>query len=154
MPEITPKLLTLIETLRTAQEETAKIQNSNQNFLDKKRRPDPGYQSGDKVWIQTHPQSNKKRKYTAKFAPKREGPYIILQKQGPASYEVGDINGAIIGKYHTSSIVKCNDADNIETMEKRKGGRSRKPVQADNIETMVTRKRGRPRKQVQALQSL
>lgn len=127
IPEITPKLLGLIDTLRAAQETTAKIQEKNQNFTDQKRREDPGFTTGDKVWIKAHALSKAANHFTAKFAPKRDGPYVILQKIGPASYEVGDKDGNIIGTYHTSSINKCSITDDIEpVLSKRRRGRPKK----------------------------
>lgn len=127
VPEITPKLLSFIDTLRAAREVTEKTQQNNQNATDKKRREDPGFTTGDKVWIKAHPLSKAANQFTAKFAPKRDGPYIILQKRGPASYEVGDKDGKLIGTYHTSSISKCSVPDDIEpAIERRRRGRPKK----------------------------
>ena len=49
IPEITPKLLKLADTLKVAQQNTEHMQDRNRQPFDPKRRPDPGYSAGDKV---------------------------------------------------------------------------------------------------------
>lgn len=120
VPDITPTLIKLTDTLILAQEENTKIQQQNQVYYDEKRRKDPAYLPGDRVWIKMHPQSKANQKYTAKFAPKRDGPYIILRKRGSASYEVGDKDGYCIGNHLTSSITRCIITNDILQVQQRK----------------------------------
>lgn len=106
VPTITPKLLQISETLKDVKETKLIVHNRNAKYLDGKRREDPGYQPGSAVWITSHKKSSAPDNITKKFLPRKEGPYIILQKIGSATYEVGLLNDpeTIIGKYHTSSI--------------------------------------------------
>lgn len=101
--EITPKLLLLAETNKRARENVEATQRRNQNYTDNKRRADPGYKPGEKVWVKTHTLSNASKQFTAKFAPKRDGPYIVLKQHGPASYEIAAMkNPSIpIGTHHS-----------------------------------------------------
>lgn len=134
IPEITPRLLQLTETFQRVRENVEKMQNRNQSQSDANRRPDPGYQPGDRVLIKTHLQSNKDRNFTAKLAPKRDGPYIILQKVGAATYEIASTQDSSkpIGTYHTSDITPFKETDDNTTT-----------VQP----TYPLRSRGRPKKQ-------
>ena len=72
-------------TLKEAQQNTEHMQDRNRQQFDPKRRPDPGYSAEDKILVTTHPLSN--AEFSAKFAPKRDGPYIIMRRHGPASYQ-------------------------------------------------------------------
>lgn len=132
IPEITPKLLQLTETVKRVQESIEIMQNRNQQQSDKNRRTDPGYNPGDKVLIKTHLQSKKDQLFTAKLAPKRDGPYVILQKTGAATYEIASLEdeGKSIGTYHTVDITPFKEKDDDQAQ----------PV-------YPIRRRGRPKKQ-------
>ena len=138
IPDITPKLLQLAETLQQAREVTTIMQNRNHAYTDKKRRPDPGYAPNDKVWVSTHAQSNQAKQFTSKFAPKRDGPYVILRKKGPASYEIAHSEKPTVpmGTYHTSLITPFTAQDNVQES----------PLPTP---LLPIRKRGRPRKVIQ-----
>lgn len=133
IPEITPKLIQLSETIKRVQESVERMQNRNQQQSDQNRRPDPGYQPGEKVLVKTHLLSNKDKQFTNKLAPKRDGPYVILQKVGAATYEIGstDEEGKTIGTYHTSDITPFEENSDGE------------PAQP----SYPIRRRGRPKKQ-------
>lgn len=135
IPELTPKLLQLTDTFKQVQENVERMQIRNQHQSDQHRRPDPGYNPGDQVLIKTHLQSNKEKNFTAKLAPKRDGPYKILQKIGAATYEVGNANdNQIVGVYHSADITPYKSNDETE-----------EPT--TNQPTYPLRKRGRPKKQ-------
>lgn len=104
--QITPKLLQISDTLKDVKENKNIVHNRSAKYFDGKHRPDPGYKSGDLVWITSHKKSNSAQQKTDKFFPRREGPYVILQKLGSATYEIGskDDKAKIIGKYHSSAI--------------------------------------------------
>ncbi|CAG9093180.1 unnamed protein product [Plutella xylostella] len=106
--EITPTLKKLADDLKIAKENVEKAQENNRLAANKKRRPDPGYKVGDLVLITTHPISNQEKNYTAKFAPRRDGPYQILNKISSTIYEVcsPEAPNTPIGKFHTSAITK------------------------------------------------
>lgn len=104
--KITPQLLQISDTLKEVQENKIIAHTRNAKYFDAKRREDPGYQPGDLVLITSHKKSNAAQQVTSKFFPRKDGPYVILQKIGSATYEIGmtDVPQVIIGKYHTSAI--------------------------------------------------
>lgn len=118
VPEITPRLLQLADTLKIAREVTERSQDHNQQYLDKRRRPDPKYQPGDKVLITTHVLSNAAKDLTSKFVPKRDGPYIILCKHGPASYKIADPKQPDVPMaiYHTSALTQYKGTHNKQIL--------------------------------------
>lgn len=125
------KLLAIADTLQRVKENTEISQIRNQKYTDHGRRPDPGYQPGDRVWVKTHHLSNAAKQFTSKFAPRRDGPYVVLQQHGPASYEISNPAnpGVPIGTHHTSNLTPVSTTDD-------------KPLQPVH----PIRKRGRPRK--------
>ncbi|XP_076658937.1 uncharacterized protein LOC143364532 [Halictus rubicundus] len=132
LPEITPKLLTLADTMQVAQQNQERQQEQRKEYADQRRRPNPGYERGDLVWVTTHTLSRRERNYTSKFAPKRDGPYVVKRRVGSNSYEIEtrDDQPVCVGVYHTSALRPYN------------GARAEPPEPVTSI-----RKRGRPRKQ-------
>lgn len=132
--EISPKLLMLEESLKIARENVENAQNRNRNYFDPKRRVDPGYTKGDKVLVKSHPRSIQAKQFTARFAPKRDGPYLILRKHGSASYEVSSMENPDIpiGTFHTSMLYPFREITGNEAS-------ALAPIQP-------IRKRGRPKK--------
>lgn len=130
--EVTPKLSATANTLRRVKENSQANQRRNQLYTNPRRRADPGYQPSDRIRVTTHHLSNASKQFTAKFAPKRDGPYIILQQQCPASYEIASTTnpGVPVGTHHTSNLTLVNTEDDS-------------PIQPVH----PIRKRGRPRKQ-------
>lgn len=133
IPEITPRLLAIDTTFRKAQDTQEVQQDKRKHYADKHRRTAPVYQPGDKVLIDVHSLSKAAAAHTSKFAPKRDGPYVILHVKGPCSYEVAAVSDPAtpLGVYHTSALRPF-----IE------GTQEILPVQP-------IRRRGRPRKQPQ-----
>ena len=131
IPDITPKLLQLEKTLRQAREVGDLHQDKQKKYADKHRRPSSKYNPGDHVLVATHPLSKAANQYSAKFAPKRDGPYVILKKKGTTSYEIANIREPtkVIGVYHASALTPFKN--NIEQVPD--------PVRP-------IKKRGRPRK--------
>lgn len=130
--ELTPLLLRLSETLRQARETNEKEQDRRKASADTRRRPDQGYKIGDLVWVNTRVISSSARRTTAKLAPRRDGPYMILHRRGPTSYEVANPADptTTVGTYHSSALAEYEGRDQ-ETPE---------PLHP-------IRRRGRPRKQ-------
>ncbi|XP_054015866.1 uncharacterized protein LOC128896522 [Hylaeus anthracinus] len=131
LPEITPILLTLADTMQMAQENQEGAQDQRKAYADKHRRPNPGYQKGDLVWANTHPVSRREQRFTSKLAPKRDGPYVIKRQVGSNSYKIQsrDPEPVSLGVYHASALTTYV------------GGPSEAPVPVATI-----RRRGRPRK--------
>lgn len=134
IPDITPHLKNLAKDLALAKANVEMMQDNNRARANQKRcRPDPGYNIGDLVLVETHPISSQDKQFSAKFAPRRDGPYIILKKHGSSIYEIATIPEPeiSIGKYHASAIVKFE-------------GRNDDTPAPDPI--LPLRRRGRPRK--------
>ncbi|GFW07437.1 integrase catalytic domain-containing protein [Trichonephila clavipes] len=78
VPEITLYLKRLARISSEVRERIEEKQDQRKTFYDKRHRPRPLYHPGDKVWVTLHPLSNAAHKKTAKFMPKRDGPYTLL----------------------------------------------------------------------------
>ncbi|XP_075990370.1 uncharacterized protein LOC142986021 [Anticarsia gemmatalis] len=105
IPEITPKLILLADTMKRAREVQEYKEETRKKTTDKHRRPAPAYQPGDFVMVAANVLSNAARYHTAKLAPRRDGPYTILRRHGPCSYEVA----------HPSEPKSCLDAADQES---------------------------------------
>ncbi|KAJ3649699.1 hypothetical protein Zmor_021425 [Zophobas morio] len=88
------------------------LTSAERKYTVQSRRPAHDYQRGNQVLVVTHTLSNGRKRVSAKFAPKRERPYIIRRPQGPTSYKVYDAQhpGAFLGVYHTVSREHCTYA--------------------------------------------
>ena len=92
IPQITPHLLKMADTLKIANEYQAKMQTKNKNYVHQFRRPQTELQIGDRVLVKTHVLSNATQALTSKFVPKRDGPYTIIEKKGSSSYVIAAEN--------------------------------------------------------------
>ncbi|CAB3233457.1 unnamed protein product [Arctia plantaginis] len=125
---LTPALKQLAQDLALAKENIEDNLESNRFKANAKRRPDPGCKFGNLVLVETHPISNSEKQFSAKFAPRRDGPYIIVKKHGATTYEVAhpDTPERSIGRYHTSAITKferrADDLPNSVNPICRRGG--------------------------------
>ncbi|KAG5893984.1 hypothetical protein JTB14_004239 [Gonioctena quinquepunctata] len=106
IPEITPYLLRHVETLLRAKEANCLKQDSAKRYADNRLREQDCFRTGDKVLVETHTLSKASAGFTAKFAPRRDGPYIILKQVTPTSFEVAATNKPTIsvGKFHVSAL--------------------------------------------------
>ncbi|KAJ3666072.1 hypothetical protein Zmor_001527 [Zophobas morio] len=131
--EITPRLLRFADDLSQARETHEKGQLRQKCQADKGRRPAPEYNPGDLVLVTTHILSKTRAGISSKFAPRRDGPYRVLQARGPTSYEiVEDADPSqLLGTYYSSQLRPY-----LSTTQE---GAPPAPI-------MPIRKRGRPRK--------
>ena len=53
---------------------------------------------GDKVWVKTHFKSNEAGFFSAKLAPRFEGPFEVVQKISPLVYRLKDLSTGIVQK--------------------------------------------------------
>lgn len=105
VPQIQPYLLKLADTLKEVREVTEKRQDHSKKYGDQRRREAPEYEIGDLVIVQTHKPSNQKEGYTAKFRPRRDGPYQIIKRLSPSTYQLSLPKSCVpIGSYHTSAL--------------------------------------------------
>lgn len=129
--EITPRLVQLAETLQTARETQERQQDRHKAQADTRRRAGPHLQPGDLVWVTNHLLSRASQRFSSKLAPRRDGPYVILQQRGATSYEVAarEHPTTPVGTYHASALTPYHATDDEP------------PAPINPI-----RKRGRPRK--------
>ena len=137
VPEVTPRLLRLADTLDQARETHEKEQNRRKAQADSRRRPSPGLSPGDYVYVTSHTLSSSAHHRSSKLTPKRDGPYLILRQQGPCSYQIAHSNQPTepIGVYHVSALTPYRppeDSSNVPA-----------PLPAP---LLPIRRRGRPRK--------
>lgn len=106
IPEITPYLRRLEDTIRESKLIQEKRQDKYKEAGDKHRREAPPYQVGDLVLVTTHVVSNAQKRSTAKFIPRRDGPYVILEQKSATTFEIANPKQPDIplGKYHVSAL--------------------------------------------------
>jgi hypothetical protein len=134
VPEITPHLMKLAEVFRQAQAHNEQRRDTQKSRVDQQRRPAPDYQPGDPVLVATNPLSNLERGFSAKLAPRRDGPYVIVEKCGPASYEIASFENPEekLGKHHSSALSPYVGEITPSTqplLPKRKRGRPRRLIE-------------------------
>ncbi|GFU15265.1 retrovirus-related Pol polyprotein from transposon 412 [Trichonephila clavipes] len=141
VPEITPYLKRLARISSEVRERIEEKQDQRKTFYDKRHRPGPLYHPGDKVWVTLHPLSNAAHKKTAKFMPKRDGPYIIVTQRSPTTYKVANPNNPheVLGPYHSSALRPCIDKEATPVMPLRKRGRPRKDNSAGSSSRTIPR---------------
>ncbi|GFW76768.1 uncharacterized protein TNCV_4944851 [Trichonephila clavipes] len=142
-------IVTQKEVLRTFQtvilevRERIEEKQDQRKTYDKRHRHSPLYHPGDKVWLTLpSPLSNAAHKKTAKFMPKRDGPYIIVTHRSPTTYEVANPNNSheVLGPYHSSVLRPCIDKEVTPVMPLRKKGRPRKDNSAGSSSRTIPRK--------------
>ncbi|KAK4879532.1 hypothetical protein RN001_007678 [Aquatica leii] len=72
------------------------------------------YEPGDKVLVEVHALSDAAKGYTSKFAPRRDGPYLIKTQCSPTTYKIASVSNPseIIGSYHVSALRPFVEDDN------------------------------------------
>ncbi|CAF4948087.1 unnamed protein product [Pieris macdunnoughi] len=106
-------------------------EEKRKELVDQHRRTRPEYNESDMVMVALHPLRYASKGIRAKFAPLRDGPYMIIKQHGPSSYAVADPSNPVLclGIYHASALTPYTGlSEELPT-----------PVQP-------LRKRGRPRK--------
>lgn len=153
IPEITPKLKGLADSLLKAREVQECKEEKRKEIADTSRRIQPGYKLGDLVLVTLHPISKASQGITAKFSPRRDGPYVIMKQHGPASFQVAApaTPDQPIGTYHASALTPfradCTTPIPEAAQPIRKRGRPRKQAMEQPKQvTQGKRGRGRPKK--------
>ena len=119
IPEISSYLKKMVAVLKDAKETEMKTQDKNKAYVDQHRRPQPQFEIGSKVLVNTHILSNAAKGVTSKFVPKRDGPYVIVRKVGSSTYEIAspkDLN-IPLGTYHASALTLYKSANVTEVPE-------------------------------------
>ena len=133
VPQITPYLLRLAETLRSAKESVEHEQDVRKVAKDKTRQEGERFVPGDFVLLRSHLLSNASKGVSSKLLPKRDGPYIISKKVSPTTYLLAYSGSPsdVFGKYHIGDLRRYHSRE----------GEKPEPV-------VLKRRRGRPRKVV------
>jgi transposase InsO family protein len=152
IPEITPRLLMMIDTMEKAKEMQEMQEERRKEYVDRRRRACPDYQNGDLVLVNTHTLSKASQGFSSKLAPRRDGPYVVIRRHGPASFEVAHCSTKEpVGIYHASALQPFEGTDNVEiprpAIPIRKRGRPRKI--ANPTTARASRPRGRSAKKTQ-----
>lgn len=155
IPEITSKLLTLTDTLKRAREVQECKEEQLKGYTDQHWREHPQYQTGDLVLVSAHPISRVHQGVTAKFSLRRDGPYVIVKQQGPASFKVASTTSPDepIGLYHTSALTPYYGEDKVALLRepaqplRRRGAQGRAHrIRCTSSTQERTRTRTNPRK--------
>lgn len=80
-----------------------------------RRRP-VSYAVGEKVFRKNYVLSDASKQFTAKFAPKYVGPFLIKRKLSPVTYELADIRNKSKGIWHVKDL-KAHPPDDSDTSE-------------------------------------
>jgi hypothetical protein len=102
--EITQHLRKIADTLSNVRETYE--QDKVKKYADLRRRISSPFEVGDRVLVDVHALSKASHSYTSKFAPRRDGPYVVIEKKGPVAYVVAAVDDPDhpLGKYHVSAL--------------------------------------------------
>ena len=127
--EITPYLKRMDQVLSRARANHEHKQDNTKKYADHSRRDAPRYAPGDYVLVQVHVLSKSNKSFTSKFAPRRDGPYVITRVISPTSYQIAHVNqpDSPLGNYHVSALTPY-------------------PYEVADTPVCPIRRRGRPKK--------
>ncbi|XP_063537554.1 uncharacterized protein LOC134746912 [Cydia strobilella] len=80
VPQVTPYLRSLISSLSAVRDRVEAQQNRRKEHADESRQPGDVFDFGDSVLIKSLVLSNAAKNASAKFVPKRGGPYQVVKK--------------------------------------------------------------------------
>lgn len=125
IPQITPHLLKLADTLQIANDSQIKMQDRNKIQFDRKRKSQTNIEIGDKVLIATNILSKAKDGVTSKFTPRRDGPYVVIAKKGSSCFTVASIENpnTPLATLHVSALTPYEGQIITPIYPKRKRGR-------------------------------
>ncbi|GFS70875.1 integrase catalytic domain-containing protein [Nephila pilipes] len=90
--------------------------------------------------------SSAKEGKTSKFLPRRDGPYVIMSRRSPTTYEVSSLENPTtpLGVFYTSALKAFEQGrSNAPILPLRKRGRPRKTVTAGSLSGRLWNQRGR-----------
>ncbi|KAL2091743.1 hypothetical protein ACEWY4_011541 [Coilia grayii] len=87
-----------------------------------KQRRDLEFEVDDRVWRRTHPYSKAEKSFSAKLAPKWQGPYRVVNQTGPLNYQiVHEATGEDMRVVHVSQLKPCfPTAKEYDELQRRK----------------------------------
>ncbi|GFU12016.1 uncharacterized protein NPIL_370501, partial [Nephila pilipes] len=139
--EITPYFKKFSQFLAEAKDVAEQQQDKRKHYADKRRREATLFHPGDKVYVTSHPMNSAEKGKTSKFLPRRDGPYVIMSRRSPTTYE--NLTTPL-GVYHTSALKAFEQGrSNAPILPLRKKGRPRKTVTAGSLSGRLWNQRGR-----------
>lgn len=121
---VTPYLRRLAGALLHARDTHERAQARHKAYADQHRRPAPDYDPGSLVLLKTQGPNDTSTGQSAKFIPRRDGPYRVREAVGPATYLLERVSdGVLLGKYHTSHLTPFVGDVQPAVREKRRRGR-------------------------------
>ena len=133
VPQITPYLKKFVNSLISVRERVEAQQDQRKDCADKTKRPAEVFEVGDQVLLKSHVLSNASKNISAKFIPKRDGPYVIAKRASPTAYLIANLDSPdnVLGKFHVSELTRFHSRDKTPprpVVQKRQRGRPRKHV--------------------------
>ena len=140
IPQITPHLMRLADIIKLVEETQQRMQDKNQQYANQKRQPQKIINIGDKVMVDTHILSKASQGLTSKFVPKRDGPYIIIAKEGAVCFKVASKENPNIslGTHHVSTLTPYKGPADTPVYPMRRRGRPAISKQNPNTNTTTT----------------
>lgn len=119
--EVIPYLMKVADTLKKVTEIHEREQDRRKEYADQSRQQAGYFKVGDQVMIKTRMLSNAPQGITSKFAPKRDGPYTIVKRISPVSYQIADSHiGELLSVHHVPTSTHGKEI-NPETSSSRSG---------------------------------
>lgn len=89
--QISSYLRVIANNLSRARENCERRQDASKALQDRHRRQGENYQPGEKVLVDVHALSKATLGFRGKFAPRRDGPYVILKEISPTTYQIAEV---------------------------------------------------------------
>nr|XP_053623997.1 uncharacterized protein LOC128682944 [Plodia interpunctella] len=120
VPQITPYLSKFLNSLSAIRERVEGQQDKNKEYADAARRPSDDFKVGDLVMIKSHLLSKGGKNLTAKFYPRRDGPYRIAAKISPTTFAISSTEkrDITVGRYHSKDLSRYQGDTNEEPLPK------------------------------------
>ncbi|KAL0901404.1 hypothetical protein ABMA27_006676 [Loxostege sticticalis] len=129
---ITPYLPRLSTALLDARDVHERAQSVQKACADEGRRAPPDYKVGDLVLLKAQGPNDAGPGQTAKFIPRRDGPYRIREIVSPSTYQLEGVGKSEpIGRYHASHLTPFIGDVVAPVREKRRRGRPRRYSPSD-----------------------
>lgn len=113
VPQITPYLRQFLKSLSAVRERVEIQQDKTKQYADSSRRPAETFKVGDLVLLKSHLLSNAVKDVTAKFFPRRDGPYRVTEQVSPTTYTIASIEqpDIVLGRYHTQDLTRYQGSE-------------------------------------------
>ncbi|KAG8235541.1 hypothetical protein J437_LFUL013503 [Ladona fulva] len=153
--QITPYLRNFAGALKEARANQEQQQDRRKLQADQRRRPAVCFRVWDKVLVKTHALSKASQGFTSKFAPRRDGPYVITFQKSPTTFQIAapDATAVPLGVYHVSALTPFVPPATVPVPLKpiRRRGRPHKTAKPESTAPCSARRSHRVRRSPQRL---